>query len=113
MLAIEVSDEEVVRRLAGRRVCVRNPGHIYHVELDPPKHEGICDQDGSRLIQRDDDREETIRRRLEVYHRQTAPLIDYYDRAGLLRRFDGRRSPDEVHDHIRATLATLRLEEKL
>lgn len=113
VLAIEVSDEEVVRRLAGRRVCVRNPGHIYHVELDPPKHEGICDQDGSRLIQRDDDREETIRRRLEVYHRQTAPLIDYYDRAGLLRRFDGRRSPDEVHDHIRATLATLRLEEKL
>lgn len=113
VLAIEVPDEEVVRRLSGRRVCVKNPGHIYHVELDAPKHEGICDQDGSRLIQRDDDREETILRRLEVYHRQTAPLIDYYDRAGLLRRFDGRRSPDEVHARIRATLATLRLEEKL
>ena len=112
-LAIEVSDEEVVRRLSGRRVCVKNPGHIYHVELDPPKHEDICDQDGSRLIQRDDDREETIRRRLEVYHRQTAPLIDYYDRAGLLRRFDGRRTADEVHARIRATLATLRLEEEL
>jgi adenylate kinase len=113
VLAIEVSDEEVVRRLSGRRVCVKNPGHIYHVELDPPKHEGVCDQDGSRLIQRDDDREETIRRRLEVYHRQTAPLIDYYDRAGLLRRLDGARSADDVHAHIRATLATLRLEEKL
>jgi adenylate kinase len=113
VLAIEVSDVEVVRRLSGRRVCVKNPGHIYHVELDPPKHEGICDQDGSRLIQRDDDREETIRRRLEVYHRQTAPLVAYYDRAGLLRRFDGRRSADEVHARIRATLATLRLEEKL
>ena len=113
VLAIGVSDEEVVRRLSGRRVCVKNPGHIYHVNFDPPKHEGVCDQDGSRLIQRDDDREETIRRRLEVYHRQTAPLIDYYDRAGLLRRFDGGRSADEVHAHIRATLATLRLEEKL
>ena len=90
-------DDEVVRRLAGRRVCVKNPSHIYHVEFDPPKHEGVCDQDGSRLIQRDDDHEETIRRRLEVYHSQTEPLIDYYDRAGLLRRFDGRRTPDEVH----------------
>ncbi len=112
-LLIEVPDDEIVRRLAGRRVCVRNPGHIYHVEFDPPKHEGICDQDGSRLIQRDDDREETIRRRLEVYHAQTEPLIDHYDRTGELRRFDGRRDPDEVHAHIRATVATLRLEEKL
>ena len=112
-LAIEVPDDELVRRLAGRRVCVKNPGHIYHVEFDPPKHEGVCDQDGSRLIQRDDDREETIRRRLEVYHSQTEPLIDRYDRAGLLRRFDGRRDADEVHAHIRATVATLRLEEGL
>jgi adenylate kinase len=111
-LLIEVPDEEVVRRLAGRRVCVMN-GHVYHLEFDPPKHEGVCDQDGSRLIQRDDDKEETIRRRLDVYDRQTAPLIDYYDKAGLLRRFDGRRDANEVHDHIRATLATLRLEDEL
>ncbi len=113
VLLIEVADDEVVRRLAGRRVCVKNPAHIYHVDFDPPKHEGVCDQDGSRLIQRDDDKEETIRRRLEVYHTRTEPLIDYYDEAGLLRRFDGRRSPDEVHAHIRATVATLRLEETL
>jgi len=113
VLAIEVADEELVRRLSGRRVCVKNPAHIYHVEFDPPKHEGVCDQDGSRLVQRDDDREETIRRRLEVYHRQTEPLIGHYDRSGQLRRFDGARSADEVHDRIRATLATLRLEEKL
>jgi adenylate kinase len=112
-LLIDAPDDEVVRRLAGRRVCVKNPSHIYHVQFDPPKHEGVCDQDGSRLIQRDDDREETIRRRLEVYHSQTEPLIDHYDRAGLLRRFDGRRSPEEVHAHIRATVATVRLEEKL
>jgi adenylate kinase len=113
VLLIEVPNEEVVRRLAGRRVCVKNPSHIYHVDFDPPKHEGVCDQDGARLIQRDDDKEETIRRRLEVYHSHTEPLVDYYDRAGLLRRFDGRRSPDEVHAHIRATVATLRLEEEL
>jgi adenylate kinase len=112
-LLIEVPDEELVHRLAGRRVCVKNPGHIYHVQFDPPKHEDVCDQDGSRLIQRDDDREETIRRRLQVYHSQTEPLIDHYADAGLLRRFDGERSPDEVHAHIRATVATLRLEETL
>jgi len=113
VLLIEVPDEEVVRRLSGRRVCVKNPSHIYHVELDPPKHADVCDQDGARLIQRDDDREETIRKRLSVYHEQTEPLIGYYDRAGLLRRFDGRRDPDEVHDHVRATVATLRMEEDL
>jgi adenylate kinase len=112
-LLIEVSDEEVVRRLSGRRVCVKNPSHIYHVELDPPKHEGVCDQDGSRLIQREDDREATIRRRLEVYHSQTEPLVSHYATAGLLRRFDGERSPEEVHTHLRATVATLRLEEDL
>jgi adenylate kinase len=112
-LLVDVPDDVVVQRLAGRRVCVKNPAHIYHVEFDPPKHEGVCDQDGSRLVQREDDREETIRKRLSVYHEQTEPLIDYYDHAGLLRRFDGQRSPDEVHDHIRATVATLRMEEDL
>ena len=112
-LLIEVPDDEIVRRLAGRRVCVKNPSHIYHVDFDPPKHEGVCDQDGSRLLQRDDDKEETIRTRLEVYHSQTEPLIGYYDETGLLRRFDGTRSADEVHAHIRATVATLRLEENL
>ncbi len=113
VLLIEVPDDDVVRRLAGRRVCVKNPSHIYHLDFDPPKHEGVCDQDGSRLIQRDDDKEETIRKRLEVYHAQTEPLIAYYDEAGLLRRFDGRRNPDEVHAHIRATVATLRLEDTI
>jgi adenylate kinase len=112
-LLIEVPDDDLVRRLAGRRVCVKNPSHIYHVDFDPPKHEDVCDQDGARLIQRDDDREDTIRRRLEVYHSQTEPLIAYYDRLQLLRRFDGRRSADEVHAHVRATVATLRLEENM
>jgi adenylate kinase len=111
-LLIDTPDEEVIRRLSGRRVCLKN-GHVYHVEFDPPKHEGICDQDGSRLVQRDDDRPETVKHRLAVYHEQTAPLIDYYEERGLLRRFDGSRPPAEVHDHIRATLATLRLEDEL
>jgi adenylate kinase len=112
VLLIDVPDEVLVRRLAGRRVCLKS-GHVYHVEFDPPKREDVCDQDGSRLIQREDDREETIRRRLEVYARQTAPLIDYYESAGLLRRFDGQRNPNEVHDHIRATVATLRMEDEI
>ncbi len=111
-LLIDAPDDEVVRRLSGRRICVKAQ-HLYHVEFDPPKHEGVCDQDGSRLIQRDDDKPETVRHRLEVYHEQTAPLIGYYEQKGLLRRFDGTRSPAEVHAHIRATLATLRLEEEL
>jgi adenylate kinase len=111
-LVIEVPDDEAVRRISGRRVS-RKTGRVYHVEFDPPKHEGRCDIDGSELIQRDDDEEATVRRRLEVYRRQTAPLIDYYEERGLLRRLDGTRSPAEVHDHIRATLATLRLEEQL
>ncbi|HWH09733.1 MAG TPA: adenylate kinase [Solirubrobacteraceae bacterium] len=111
-LVIEVPDDEAVRRISGRRVS-RKTGRVYHVEFDPPKHAGRCDIDGSELIQRDDDAEDTVRRRLEVYRRQTAPLIDYYEERGLLRRVDGSRSPAEVHDHIRATLATLRLEEQL
>jgi adenylate kinase len=111
-LLIEAPDEEVVRRLSGRRTCVKNQ-HVYHVELDPPKNEGVCDQDGSRLVQRDDDRPETVRKRLSVYHEQTAPLIDWYGEKALLRRFDGTRTPEEVHSRIRATLATLALEAEI
>jgi adenylate kinase len=107
---IDVPDEEVVRRISGRRVCIK-AGHNYHVEFDPPKREGVCDQDGSRLIQRDDDKPDVVQKRLDVYHEQTEPLIDYYDNKGLMRRIDGTRSPEEVHDHIRAVIATLRLED--
>ena len=109
-ILIDVPDDDVVRRLSGRRVCVK-AGHNYHIEFDPPKREGVCDQDGSRLIQRDDDKPDVIRNRLAVYHEQTEPLIGYYDDQGLMRRIDGTRSPDEVHDHIRAVIATLRLED--
>jgi adenylate kinase len=112
VLLIDTPDEEVVRRLSGRRTCVKN-NHVYHLEFDPPKNEGVCDQDGSRLVQRDDDKPETVMKRLEVYHEQTEPLIEWYDDRGVLRRFDGTRSQDEVHSHIRATLATLALEAEI
>jgi len=110
VLLIDVPDREVIRRLSGRRVCTK-AGHNYHVEFDPPKHDDVCDQDGSRLVQRDDDQPEVIEKRLVVYHDQTEPLVDYYDQQGILRRVDGTRPPAEVHDHIRALIATLRLEE--
>jgi adenylate kinase len=111
-LLVDVDDDEVVRRLSGRRVC-KKAGHLYHVEFDPPKNEGVCDQDGSKLEQREDDKPETVKHRLQVYHDQTSPLVEHYDDQGILRRFDGERPPGEVHDHIRATLATLRLEDEL
>ena len=111
VLLIEAPDDEVVRRLSGRRTCAKGQ-HVYHVEFDPPKHDGVCDQDGSRLIQRDDDKPETVRKRLSVYHDQTEPLIAWYDGKDVLMRFDGSRSPEEVHDLIRAKLAAKRLEDE-
>jgi adenylate kinase len=107
---IDVPDEEVVRRLGGRRTCVKN-GHVFHVEFDPPKHEDVCDICGARLVTRDDDQPEVIRHRLEQYHEKTEPLVSYYEEAGILKRIDGTREPDVVGGKIRALLATLRMEE--
>lgn len=109
VLLIDVSDEEVVRRLGGRRTCVEN-GHVFHVEFNPPEQEGVCDVDGSELIVRDDDKPEVIGHRLEQYHEKTAPLIEHYDSQSLLRQIDGAAAPDAVADEIQRTLATLRLE---
>ena len=109
VLLIDVSDEEVVRRLGGRRTCVEN-GHVFHIEFNPPKQEGVCDVDGSALITRDDDKPDVIRHRLEQYHEKTAPLIEHYDSQSLLRRIDGAVAPDAVADEIQRTLATMRLE---
>jgi adenylate kinase len=111
-LLIDVPDDEVVRRITGRRVCTKE-GHVYHVESNPPKHEGVCDIDGSKLIQRDDDSEDVVQERLKVYHDQTEPIVGYYEERGVLKRFDGTRNPTEVHDHLRATIATLRLEDEI
>ena len=111
VLYIDVPDDVIVKRLSGRRTCQR--GHVYHVDSNPPKHEGVCDIDGTKLVQREDDRPETVKKRLDVYQQQTAPLVDYYGDQGILRRFDGTRNPTEVHDHLRATIATLRLEDEI
>jgi adenylate kinase len=107
----DVSDDEVVRRLGGRRTCTN--GHVFHVEFDPPKNEGICDVCGAPLEIRDDDDPNVIRHRLEEYHSKTEPLISYYEGRGLLKRVDGSLAPDQVSDRIRALLATLRMEEEL
>jgi adenylate kinase len=109
VLLIHTSDDEVVRRLGGRRTCEAN-GHVYHVDFNPPKEEGVCDIDGSPLIVRDDDKPEVIRKRLETYHEKTEPLVTYYDDKSVLRRVDGERDPDEVTEELRRTLATMRLE---
>ena len=95
MLLIDVGDDEVVRRLGGRRTCEEN-GHVFHVDFNPPREEGVCDLDGSPLVVRDDDEPEVIRHRLEQYHEKTEPLIDYYDGQSLLRRIDGSAGPEEV-----------------
>jgi len=109
VLLIDVSDDEVVRRLGGRRTCVEG-GHVFHVDFNPPRQDGVCDIDGSELVVRDDDKPEVIRHRLEQYHAKTEPLIEHYDTRSLLRRIDGAEAPDAVADEISRTLATLRLE---
>ena len=111
-LLIDAPEEEVVRRLGGRRTCAKN-GHVFHLEFDPPKEPDVCDIDGSRLIIRDDDKPEVIRNRLAQYHEKTEPLVGYYEDKGLLRRVDGSSSADEVGDRIRALLATLKIEEDI
>jgi adenylate kinase len=109
---INVTEEEVVRRLGGRRTCEENPSHIYHVEFDPPKEEGVCDIDGGKLILRDDDKPDVIKNRLTQYREKTEPLIEYYEERGILNRVDGAQTPDEVEESIHGILATLRREEE-
>ena len=107
VLLIEASDDEVVRRLGGRRTCEEN-GHVFHVDFNPPKVEGVCDIDGSPLIVRDDDQPDVIRKRLATYHEKTEPLISYYDGRGVLRRVAGEREPDAVTAELREILTAIR-----
>ena len=85
---VEVPDANIVKRMSGRRACLKC-GATYHIEHIPPKQEGICDVCGEKLVQRDDDKPETVQKRLDVYHEQTAPLIEYYTKAGILKSVDG------------------------
>jgi adenylate kinase len=97
VLELVVDDEEVVRRLSGRRTC-RQCGHVWHVDFDPPATEGTCDRCNGDLFQRDDDSENTIRHRLDVYADQTSPLIGYYGDKGLLRGVDATGPVEDVTD---------------
>ena len=100
---LSVSKSELVDRLTGRRVCA-NCGANYHVEFDRPEEEGVCDECGGELIQRDDDTEDTVRERLRVYHETTEPVIEHYREAGVLQEVDGEQSPDAVWDDLRAAI---------
>ena len=107
VLHLIISKELLIRRLTGRRTC-KVGGEIYNIYDRPPKVEGICDNDGGELIQRPDDREEVIRQRLLAYEKQTAPLVNYYRRLGLLHEFDASKSVVEVEQEITQAVASLR-----
>ena len=100
---VDVPDSDIVRRLSGRRVCLKC-GATYHTSFNPPREEGICDSCGEALVHRDDDKPETIQKRLDVYHSQTQPLIEYYHEAGCMYKVDGTRSLEEVFASICAIL---------
>ncbi len=103
VISLEVDSEALVERLTGRRTC-RSCGRGYHLKFDPPAKADLCDACGGELIQRDDDREETIRKRLRVYQEQTAPLVTYYQEEGLLVAIDGMQEMTAVQEDILATL---------
>lgn len=100
---VDVPDENIVRRMSGRRACL-NCGATYHITHVPPKTEGICDRCGNELILRDDDKEETVKNRLTVYHEQTQPLIEFYTAKGVLKDVDGTQDMQVVFDNIIACL---------
>ncbi|MBQ1733930.1 MAG: adenylate kinase [Lachnospiraceae bacterium] len=100
---VDVPDENIVRRMSGRRACLKC-GATYHIVHIPPKKEGICDVCGSELVLRDDDKEETVKNRLDVYHKQTSPLIDFYSKRNVLETVDGTKDSKEVFEDIKKIL---------
>ena len=100
---VDVPDENIIKRMSGRRACV-SCGATYHVVYNPPKKEGVCDVCGSGLILRDDDKPETVKKRLDVYHSQTQPLIDYYQKDGVLKEVDGTQEIDTIFSQIQKLL---------
>ena len=100
---VDVPDENIIRRMSGRRACL-SCGATYHIEHIPPKKEGICDRCGKELVQRDDDKEETVKNRLDVYHEQTQPLIDFYTKQNILKTVDGTMDMQDVFNAIIAIL---------
>jgi adenylate kinase len=100
---VDVPEADLMKRLTGRRTC-KGCGQMYNVYFNPPAKEGVCDKCGGELYQRDDDREETIKKRLEVYNAQTAPLINYYGGKGILKNIEGTGSIDEIFDKLCAAI---------
>ena len=96
---VDVPDENIINRMSGRRACLAC-GATYHIAYNPPKKEGVCDQCGEPLVLRKDDKPETVKNRLEVYHQQTRPLIDYYKKEGILAQVDGTQNMDQVFEDI-------------
>ena len=105
VLDLEVPEDEVVRRIAGRRICRNDSAHVFHVSYKAPKREGVCDVCGGELYQRDDDSEDTVRTRLEVYHTQTEPIIDYYKAQGLVVTIPALGKVEEVTARAMGALA--------
>jgi adenylate kinase len=102
-VSVDVPFEDLMKRLTGRRTC-KSCGQMYNVHFSPPAKEGVCDKCGGTLYQRDDDREDTIKKRLDVYQSQTAPLIDYYGKKGILKSIEGKGNIDEIFSKLVATL---------
>ena len=100
---VDVPDENIINRMGGRRACL-NCGATYHIVSIPPKKEGICDHCGNALVLRDDDKPETVKKRLDVYHEQTQPLIDYYAKQNILKTVDGTQPMEAVFDAIVSVL---------
>lgn len=100
---VDVPDENIINRMSGRRACL-NCGATYHISFNPPKKEAVCDSCSHELVLRDDDKPETVKKRLEVYHEHTQPLIDYYKKEDVLRTVDGTQSMDTVFEAIVAIL---------
>ena len=100
---VDVPDSAILSRMSGRRVCL-SCGSTYHIEFTPPTKENVCDSCEHDLVIRDDDKPETVKKRLEVYHELTSPLVDYYDKHGILKKVDGTKLPEEVFSDIIAVL---------
>ncbi|AEI14171.1 Adenylate kinase [Flexistipes sinusarabici DSM 4947] len=104
VISLEVDDGKIIERLTGRRTCPQC-GRGYHISFDPPEKQEICDECNTQLVQRDDDKEETIKKRLNVYHEQTEQLKDYYRKQSILTTVDGEKTPDEVYKNIKDILS--------
>ena len=107
VISIEVPDEEIIQRITGRRMC-KECGAVYHIKYSPPSQEGICDKCSGQLYQRDDDKEETVRERLDVYKQQTEPLKDYYNKKGILKEVSGTGDIDSIFKSIDDILSKLK-----